>query len=426
MTDGNKNSTSRRQFIKSTSTLAAAGAALGSSALTSPASGFHHSVRDTLHVGVVGCGGRGTHAATNALNGDENCKITALADIFPNRLEECVRSLNQQVPDRMELEGRTFSGWDCCEELLKTNVDVVILTTPPHFRPAQLKMCIDAGKHVFCEKPVGVDVPGVLDVMETCRQAQEKGLSVVSGLCWRYDYGVREVMKRIQDGAIGEIKAIQENYLTGLLWHRGNNPEWSQMETQMRNWLYYTWLSGDHIAEQHIHSIDKALWLMNDEPPKTCYGTGGRLVRTDPKFGNVYDHFSCVFEWENGTKCFSHCRQMDANFTNVEDYVFGSKGTAEVLKHAINDEIVYEKRGKPSMYDVEHEFLFKGIRDGNPINNGTYMSYSTLMAIMGREAAYTGKRLNWDEFLQDDLRLGPDTYEWGDYEPMPVALPESD
>lgn len=235
------------------------------------------------------------------------------------------------------------------------------------------------------------------------------------------------MISRIKDGAIGKIRTIQENYLTGTLWHRGDNPNWSRMEYQLRNWLYYTWLSGDHIAEQHIHSLDKSLWLMDDLPPTSCYGTGGRLVRTNAQWGNVYDHFACVFEWEDqDVKTFSHCRQMADCFTDTQDYVIGTEGTAEVLNFQITNaegKQSFKQKNKPSMYDVEHQHLFKSIRENQPINNGQYMSFSTLMAIMGREACYTGQKITWDELMKSETRLGPENYEWNDYEPAAVAKP---
>ena len=439
----------RRNFMSTSASLAAAGT-LGSSLLPKPAFGYHNNVDDTLKIGLVGCGGRGTGAVLNALNADSNSKVTALADAFQDRIDSCAKSLSKelsttddngkQIPsERMAVDrDHMFTGFDCHEKICQTDIDVVLLATPPHFRPAQLKAAVAAGKHVFCEKPVGVDVPGVKSVMESCKAAEAKGLSVVSGLCWRYDLGVNEMINRIKDGAIGEIRMIQENYLTGTLWHRGEGTFddkthrktlWSPMEYQLRNWLYYNWLSGDHIAEQHIHSLDKSLWLMNDVPPVSCYGSGGRLVRTNKKYGNVYDHFSTVFEWaDSDVKTFSACRQMAGCFNDVDDHIVGTKGTAKIIGWEIKNEdgkqsFKKEQKGKPSMYDVEHQHLFRSIRNGETINNGTYMSYSTLMAIMGREACYTGKRITWDELMKDETRLGPEKYEWGDYEPAPIAKP---
>ena len=438
--ESNKNDSQpdRRSFI-STSAKVAAASTIGASLITRPAmAGYHNSVNDTLKIGLVGCGGRGTGAVLNATGADSNTKVVALADAFMDRIDSCKKGLDSQIPEKMDVaDDHKFTGFDCYEKLCQSEVDVVLLATPPHFRPAQLKAAVAAGKHVFCEKPVGVDVPGVQSVRETCKEAFTKGLSVVSGLCWRYDLGVNEVISRIKDGAIGDIKMIQENYLTGTLWHRGNGTEdpdtgkiireWSQMEYQLRNWVYFNWLSGDHIAEQHIHSLDKALWLNDDKPPTSCYGSGGRLVRTNEKYGNVYDHFSTVYEWEGSdAKTFSQCRQMAGCFNDVDDYIVGTKGTAKVLKFEITNEDgkqSFKQKGKPSMYDVEHQHLFRSIREGKPINNGEYMCDSTLMALIGRDASYTGKKIMWEDYLKSEARLGPKDYAWGDYKPAPVAMP---
>jgi predicted dehydrogenase len=232
--------------------------------------------------------------------------------------------------------------------------------------------------------------------------------------------------KILEEKAIGDIVSIQENYLTGTLWHRGRKPEWSEMEYQMRNWLYFTWLSGDHITEQHIHSLDKAVWLMGDKPPARAYGLGGRQVRSEEQWGHVYDHFAVCYEWENGTKCFSYTRQQKGCHNNVEDYIIGTKGTAKVLAHQVtpNEGEAWKYSGKKSsMYDIEHKELFASIRAGKPINNGVYMSYSTMMAIMGREACYSGKVIEFDAAIKSDLDLSPKSYEWGDIEIPKVAQP---
>jgi predicted dehydrogenase len=426
--DQPKTSPSRRSFLSTTSKLAAAGS-LGAVTMPELAFGFHNSVDDKIRVGLVGCGGRGTGAAVNACNADSKVVISGLADAFQDRLNSCVESLKHEENARLEIEDdHLFTGFDCCEKLVQSDVDVVLLAAPPHFRPAHLKACVEAGKHVFVEKPVAVDVPGVKSILKSCELAEQKGLSIVSGLCWRYDWKVQEMMKRIKDGAIGEIRAIQENYLTGTLWHRGDHPQWSRMEYQLRNWLYFNWLSGDHIAEQHIHSIDKALWLMNDNLPTSCYGTGSRFVRTDPKWGNVYDNFSCVFEWEEeGVKAFTYCRQMAGCFNDTDDYVIGTKGSAKILRGEITTpegvERIKEPGNTSNMYDAEHAEFFKSIQNGLPINNGKYMSYSTLMALMGRDACYTGQFIKTEDYWKDERRLGPETYRWDDYNPDPVAKP---
>ena len=415
---------SRRAFLKSSSALAVGGtvaATLGSSRMV------HAASDETLKIALIGCGGRGTKAVVNAMNADQNIQLTVLADAFEDRIDSCKGQLQRRLGNRYAVPNdQCFAGFDAYKSVMATDVDVVLLATPPHFRPAHLAACIESGKHVFCEKPVAVDGPGVASVLGTVAQAREKNLTIVSGLCWRYDYGVRATMERIFDGAIGDIVAIQENYLTGTLWHRGRKPEWSEMEYQMRNWLYFTWLSGDHIVEQHVHSLDKALWLMQDVPPAKCVGLGGRQMRTDPQWGNAFDHFAVCYEWDNGVKAFAYTRQMSGCKNDVEDYVLGTKGQAKLLQHRIEadgSEWQYPRKGKPSMYDVEHVELFAGLRNGNHINNGEYMSYSTLMAIMGREACYTGEEITSDQVLSSQRSLGPTEYQWGDVQSPTVARP---
>ncbi len=418
--------TSRRTFLK-TSTAAVAGGALAASLASRGV--VHAAGDDTLKVALIGCGGRGSGAARNAVNADPNVKLTALCDIFPDKVELAKNTLSRALGDKYAVaDDHCFSDFDGYKRVMETDVDVVLLCTPPHFRPEQLKAAVAAGKHIFCEKPIATDGPGVRSVLETSEEARKKGLSLVSGLCWRYDYGVRETMDRIKNGAIGDIVTTQENYLTSTLWHRGRKPEWSEMEYQIRNWLYFTWLSGDHIVEQFIHSLDKTMWLMNDEPPLRCFGLGGRQVRTGEEYGNAYDHFAVCYEWANGFKSFAYTRQMDGCINDVEDYVHGTKGRARVLGHSIEGETswqypVEQKRKNPSMYDIEHLELFAGIRSGNALNNGVYMSYSTLLAIMGREACYTGETITWDKAMKSEVKLGPDSYAWGEAPKPVVATP---
>lgn len=415
---------SRRTFLKTSAAAVAAGSLVSAANMSRTA---HAAGSDTLKVALIGCGGRGTGAAVNAMRGDKNAKLTVMADAFPDQLASSRATLSKQLGEQYAVaDEKCFTGFDAYKQVMEmgNEVDVVLLCTPPHFRPLHLKAAIEANKHVFCEKPVAVDSPGVRSVLETAALAKKKNLNLVSGLCWRYDYGVRETMKQIQDGAIGDIVAVQENYLTGTLWHRGREPKWSEMEYQMRNWLYFTWLSGDHIVEQHIHSLDKGLWLMGDKPPKVCFGLGGRQARTDAKWGNAYDHFAVCYEWESGQRMYSYTRQMANCATDVDDYVLGTKGQAVILKHAIKGEKEWRYKGpKPSMYDVEHVELFAAIRSGNTINNGDYMCYSTLLAIMGREACYTGENITWNDAMQSSIVLGPDKYEWGDIKVPEVATP---
>jgi predicted dehydrogenase len=417
-------STSRRTFLQQTTAAVIGGtlaATLGSARMA------HASGSDILKVGLIGCGGRGNGAAVNAMNAEENVRLTALADLFPDQLAEAKNSLRGAIGEKYQVaDDHCFVGFQAYQQLIDTDVDVVLLATSPHYRPLHLKAAVEAGKHIFCEKPVAVDPVGVRSVLATCEAAEKKGLNIVSGLCWRYDLGVRETINRIRDGAIGDLVAIHENYLTGTLWLRDRKPEWSEMEYQNRNWLYYAWLSGDHIVEQFVHSLDKSMWLMGDQPPQRCFGLGGRQVRIAPEYGPIYDHFAICYEWENGVKSFAYTRQMANCFGDVEDYVLGTKGRAQVLvkgqRGTINGQTVF-KGEKPGMYDYEHKELFAAIRAGKPINNGRYMSLSTMMAILGREACYTGQSIEWDAAINADVRLGPTEYAWGDVPAGDVPMP---
>lgn len=400
--------TSRRSAIKT----AVVG---GAATLTLAQRMVHAQGTEILRVGLIGCGGRGTGAAQDTMQADKYAHVVALADAYEDRLQTCRQGLTRRFAEQAPIKDEhCYVGVDAYKKLLaEVDVDVVLLCTPPHFRPAHLEAAINAGKHIFCEKPIATDPTGVRKVLELSRMAQEKNLNLVSGLCWRYDLGVKETINRIKDGAIGNIVATQENYLTGTLWQRVRKEDWTDMDFQLRNWLYFKWLSGDHIVEQFIHSLDKSLWLHNDEPPKLAYGLGGRQVRTAPEFGDVYDHFSVVYEWADGTRTFAHTRQMANCFNQTEDFVYGTKGTAEVLAHKIDAyDTTWKYDGpKPSMYQEEHREMYKAIRSGNTINNGKYMCYSTLMAILGREVCYSGNKIEWNTLLNSPMDLAPPNYE---------------
>ena len=417
-----RNRSPRRTFLKQS-------AAMAGTALVATQTGVplvHGGGDDTLKVGLIGCGGRGSGAALNATRESNRAVLTAMAELFPDRADAAKVRLKAALGERYQVKDEMcFCGFDGYKQLLETDVDVVLLCTPPHFRPVQLEAAVNAGKHIFCEKPVAVDPTGIRSVLKTCEKAEAKGLNVVSGLCWRYHKGVQETMKQIQDGAIGNIMSIHENYLTGPLWYRGKKEEWSEMENQCRNWYYYSWICGDHIVEQFIHSLDKALWLKGDEPPESCFGLGGRQVRVEEKYGNVFDHFSVCYEWADGTKCFAYTRQMKGTWNNVEDYVQGTTGSAQVLKHRIDGQQNWRYRGKedPSMYDAEHVALFEAIRNGKPINNGKYMSYSTMLAIIGREACYTGQKIKWEDAMKSSQDFTPEKYEWGPGVPSEIPTP---
>jgi predicted dehydrogenase len=414
--------TTRRTFLQ-TSAAAAASATLLPGAFAAGAS-------DTLRVGLVGCGGRGTGAAKQALRADPKVKLVAMCDAFMDRLEDSLKGLKniKDIADKIDVTpDRKFDGFDGYKKLLD-HVDVVLLCTPPGFRPIHLKAAVEARKHVFCEKPVAVDVAGVKSVVETARLAKANNVSLCSGFCYRYDHAKRETVKRIHDGAIGDVAAMHITYLTGPLWHRGNDPKWTPMEYQMRNWYYFTWLSGDFIVEQHCHNFDKANWVFGGKMPVAATGVGGRQQRRDPKYGHIYDHFAVTLEYDNGAKLFSFCRQMSGCDGNVNDYVIGTKGSAQLMAHTVSP-----TGGKPwafgseakvkDMYQVEHDELFAGIRAGKFINDGENAANSTLMAILAREAAYTGKKLTVKELLASNLNIAPKEYAWGPIETPPVPTP---
>ncbi|MCC9608952.1 Gfo/Idh/MocA family oxidoreductase [Blastopirellula sp. JC732] len=412
----------RRQFLK-TAGLAATGAALLSS--VSP---VHAAGDDRLKVGLVGCGGRGTGAALQALTADQNVQLTAMADMFQPRLDDSLRSLSvrTEVASKIDVpKERQFIGFDAYKELIASDVDVVLLATPPHFRPMHLKAAIEAGKHVFAEKPVAVDAPGVRSVLESCELAKRKGLSVVSGLCIRYDQGFQEGIERIHDGAIGEAHTIFADDYRGPIWVKTREASWTDMHWQMHNWYYFTWLSGDFNVEQHVHYLDVCAWVLNDYPVKAI-GMGGRQVRTDEMYGNIYDHHSVVYEYASGARVVSNCRQQKGCKNRMGAVVQGSRGTAQLSEKGIaiegDSSWAFTEKAK-SMYQVEHDELFASIRAGKPRNDGNYMANSTMMAIMGRMATYTGQEVSWDQAFGSKQDLSPAAYEWGDAPEVIIAQP---
>ncbi|MDB6121532.1 MAG: oxidoreductase domain protein [Pedosphaera sp.] len=425
--------TTRRDFLKTSAIIGGAIAAPG----IVPGKLFGAETNgETLKVGLIGCGGRGTGAASQALNADKNVVLWAMGDAFEDRLQGALKALkedpNEEVVGKVKVTpDHCFVGLDACQKVLDSGVDVVILATPPGFRPAHLKAAIDAGKHVFCEKPVAVDGPGVRSVLASAAEAKRKKLSLVSGFCYRYSKGERELFKRLHDGAIGDITSIYSSYNTGTVWCHPRKPEWTDMQAQLRNWYYYTWLSGDHIVEQAVHNINKMAWAMKDVPPLKATAIGGRQVRNAPEFGQIYDHFGVVYDYPNDVKAFHFCRQMENTANDVGDWGAGTKGSYRVV--AFQSEEIKVKGGvtwhnlfknQKNMYQVEHDELFASIRKGEPMNDGEMMAHSTLAAIMGRMAAYTGQVVTWDQALNSQEVLAPGKIDWdAKLEEPPVAMP---
>jgi len=418
---------SRRDFLKTSvgTTLAAS---------TFFAGGAHAAGDDLLRVGLIGCGGRGTGAAGEALLADKNVKLVAMGDAFEDRLKSSLANLsrNQKLAGKIDVKPENcFVGFDAYKKVIE-QVDVVLLTTPPQFRPLHMKAAVEANKHIFAEKPCAVDAPGVRSVIDTCREAEKRKLSVVSGLCLRYDTSFREIVKRIHDGMIGQVMTVQANDFRGRIWEKKRTPDMTEMTWQMRNWYYYTWLSGDFNVEQHVHYLDVASWILGNQYPVSCKGLGGRQVRTDPHFGHIYDHFSIIYEFANGAKLYSYCRQQDKCVGDMSVQAYGTDGRA-LLKERKNGMTIETPQGKPKwsfegennhLYQQEHDELFASIRAGKPINNGEYMAKSTLLAIMGRMAAYTGQQITWDQAMKSKEDLTPPSYTWDAKLSIPeVAMP---
>lgn len=394
--------TSRRTFLKGSA------AAVGGGLLLSRAA--HAAGSGTIKIGLIGCGGRGSGAAANAMNAGKHIKLVAMADIFEDQLSRSRTNLKKMKPDQVAVDDdHCFVGFDGYQKVIDSGIDVVLIACTSRYHADYLTAAVKANKHVFVEKPHALDVPHIKKVIAACEEARKKSLCVVSGLCWRYDTGVRETMKRVMDGAIGDIITIQENYMRSPYHLTGPNPGLSEIEYQFRNWYHFNWLSGDDIAQSLIHSMDKGAWAMHDVPPVWAYGVGGRATATERKYGDVFDHFSVVYEYPNGVRLYGVGRAQAPCFNETSDTFFGTKGKCHVIKHRIEGETNWRFEGKKkSMYDLEHEALFRAIESGTPINNGQYMVNSTMLAILGRMVAYTGQKITWEEAMQSTVQLGPD------------------
>ncbi len=410
----------RRTFLKTGAAGAAALAVLPALSNRAYAAG-----EDVIKVGLIGCGGRGTGAAAQAMDADPGCRLYAMGDAFADHLDSSLKNLSASHKDKITVsDDRKFVGFDAFKKV--TDVcDVVLLTSPPHFRPEHLAYAVEQGKHIFCEKPVAVDPVGIRSVTESYKKAAEKKLSLVSGLCWRYHPAIKAAMAEVHAGRIGDVVAIRCSYFAKQLNWYPRQESWSDMEWQIRDWQYFTWLSGDHIAEQHVHSLDKMLWALGDKSPVSASGVGGRLLR-EPGRGNVYDHFAVEYKFDDDVTGFGRCRQQDPSAIDVTDTIFGTKGRLQVASSrvVIEGEDPWRYRGEDgNMYQLEHDALFASIRKGEPINNGAYMTNSTMTALLGREAAYTGQFVKWSDLAASDMRLGPTSYEWGSIPLPPVRKP---
>ncbi len=429
----------RRDFVKGLTMAGAAGVL--------PASAWSMSPRRSqeLKIGLVGCGGRGTGAAVQALRADEHSVLWAVGDAFTEPIGKCLtNALTEMQADDDEAgtthatsklrvpEERQFVGFDAYQRVIDSGVDVVLLTTPPAFRPEHLRASIEAGAHVFCEKPVAVDAAGVRSVLESARIARQRKLSLMTGFCWRYQDQVRETFEQLRSGGIGDVHTIQTTYnTTGWIPPKPRQPAWSDTEFQLRNWHYFHPISGDHIVEQAVHAIDWIAWAMGDQPPERCWAVGGRQVRAArPETGNVFDHFAVTYEYPGGVRAYHTCRHWPNTPSDNSMYVLGSKGRCTMQPwtggHSIEGETPWKGSAAGNdMYQREHDVLFEAIRSGSPVNEGEAMAHSTLLAIMGREAAYTGKTITWEDALASEARLNDMPWTMGDRPTPAVAVPGS-
>jgi predicted dehydrogenase len=414
-------SCTRRRFLTHSSVV------LSTLAVTRLAAGraVHVAGSDGLRVGLIGCGGRGSGAALNALTADPQARLVAMADAFAWRIDESLKNLLVLKPGQIDVPPeRRLVGLESYRQLLSCDVDVVLITVPSHFTPIYLKAAIDAGKHVFCEKTHAVDAPGVRLVLQATEAARQKGLSVVSGLAWRYDTGVQETMKRVHDGAIGEITTIQEVCNTGSLRSLPRKPGMTEMAYQIYNWYDFNWLSADLPGLNLVHNVDKGAWALHDTPPLSAWGMGGREVRKGPTYGDVFDHHATVFDYADGVRMYAYCRQINGATTDISDVLIGTRGRCNLLQNMIEGQVNWRYDGPPcNRFDLEHVALFSAIRAGTPINNGLYMARSSLLALMATWCSHTGEAITWEQAMNSQWQVNPERYA---FDAPPPTLPGPD
>ncbi len=430
MTPEPRSSSSRRAFLRQ------GGAAAGLAAAPSLGA-LRAGPEAELKIALVGCGGRGTGAAHQALNTHVQgpVRLWAMADAFQDRLESSLKNLQQNHGPRVEVpEERRFTGFDAYQKAIDSGVDVVILATPPGFRPIHFEYAVRQGKHVFMEKPVAVDAPGVRRVLAAAREAQAKNLKVGVGLQRHHQPVYQATLERLRNGALGRINLLRCYWNSGGVWVRQRRPEQTEMEYQMRNWYYFNWLCGDHIVEQHIHNLDVGNWLLG-EPPVRAQGQGGRQVRTGREFGEIYDHHMVEFTYADGTKMLSQCRHIQGCWNQVDEFAHGSAGSCHIGRGIIrghDGKVLWRYEGPGGdPYQIEHDELFAAIRQDRPYNEAGYGALSTMTAIFGRMATYSGQMLEWDRCLESEISLAPKEYSWDAPPPVlpdengfyPVAMP---
>ena len=423
---------SRRGFLKTSSAAVAGGALLG--ALAPERFAHAASGTDELKVALVGCGGRGSGAANQALSTYTlgPVKLVAMGDVHEDRLTSSLNNLQKQHADRVDVpKERQFIGFDAYKKAIEV-ADVVILATPPGFRPMQFEAAVKAGKHVFMEKPVASDAAGVRQVLAAAEEAKKKGLKVGVGLQRHHQAGYIETVKRLHEGAIGDIVAMRAYWNGNRPWQKKRTDlnkqygkELTEMEYQLRNWYYFTWLSGDHIAEQHIHNLDVINWVKKAHPVKARAMGGREISNGGADDGEIYDHFAVQFEYEDGSICYSECRHQPGCWNSVSEYAQGTKGKSVISAHQIfaDDQWRYKAEGAKDPYQQEHDDLFTAIRQNKDFNEAVYGAESTMTSILGRMAAYSGKELEYSKALASKIELLPESLAW---DAKPRVLPGAD
>ncbi len=402
----------RRDFVKSATGVLGAALTNGFPAIISG-----QNVSNAIKVGLVGCGGRGTGAASQALHADDYAELTAVADVTQSQVDKCLQTLKaiSRVSERVKVEGpKQYLGMDAYQRVIDSGVDVVLLATPPGFRPMHLASCISANKNVFCEKPVATDALGIRSVLDLSEKAKQKNLSLVAGFCWRYNDMIQDTFKQMSDGAIGRVVSYHATYYTNPVKpmppENTRPPGMSDTEWQVRNWYNFVWLCGDSIVEQAVHSVDKVAWAMHDQPPVSCVAVGGRDIPAEG--GNIYDHFEVNYLYPNGVRATVANRQIEGCYNENADYIMGTEGLVTIGRGPvprIEGRTNWTWTGqKYDMYQREHDVLFASIRKSTPVNDGKRMTTSTLLAMMGRMAAYTGQEITWDMAMNSQEKLFPD------------------
>ncbi len=396
------NAMTRRSFLKTAAAASAASVANLDLSRNAWAAGA-----DTLKVGMIGCGGRNTGAAAQALTADKGAKLVAMCDVLADRVRARRRELKTAKPQQVDVpDHQCFSGFDGYKKVIECS-DVVLIANAAKFHPFHAMAAIRAGKHVFVEKPHGIDPCGVKLMKEACDLAQQKSLCVVSGLHSRYHPGYIETVKRIHDGAIGEVVTIEENFLRPPYVVVSREPELNELQWQCSTQYHFVWLSGDDVVQSLVHNLDRASWVLKEQVPVKCHGLGGRSSMTAPIYGNVFDHHAVVYEFANGARIYALCRTTNGCYNEYSSLIFGTKGKADLMACAIRGETNWTGNPNADAHQMEHFKLFEAIRSGTPLNNGSYMARSTLIGIMGQISCYTGKEVTWDQIIKSNFAYPP-------------------